>query len=377
MSRRSKTLEKYPQVAPLVVHALFDRDPTRGAYGEWMVRRVMKGEHHHAVLEAVKLFHRCKKRMPPEGRDLYRYEDTHALRNAVMEVGEISKRARRRQHRGYTLVHEYPAVSFYRVDSYTGMQALGRGTRWCVTNEGDYSNYKKRLIVVAVSRLRDSGDAYSRFALLSEKPVRLDPDQFFPWEKLRTMARDGYRFSWGVWDAKDRHPYHYRRHDEQPLTEILDVLAGRRGAAEAAMVAAAGGLERVNEMKVLLSSMQGRFGTHGAISVAERASKHRLFNPLSMLDHPDVRSLSACEAVWKLARKSHREALDDRALETLAGRPAINLPELFDLYVGQKWFKGHATLVGRLLDNGRLTQKTKERVLAYVRTQVFRLPSVE
>lgn len=377
MSRRSKTLEKYPQVAPVVVHALFDRDPTRGAYGEWMVRRVMKGEHHQAVLEAVQLFHRCKKRMPPEGRDLYRYQDSQALRSAVMEVGEISKRAHRRQHRGYTLVHEYPAVSFYRVDSYKGMQALGRGTKWCITNEGEYNNYKQRLIVVAVSRLRASGDAYSRFALLSEKSVKIDPDQFFSWDKLRTMARDGYRFSWGAWDAKDRHPYYYGSREDHPLTEMLDMLAGRRGAAEAAMVAAAGGLERVNEMKRLLSSMRGRLGTHGAIAVAEQASGHRLFNPLSMLDHPDVRSLSACEAIWKLARKSHRDALDDKALETLAGRPAINLPELFDLYVGQKYVKGHATLVGRLLDNGRLTQETKERVLAYVRTQVFRLPAVE
>jgi hypothetical protein len=376
MSRRSNALEKYPKVDPVIAHGLFDRDPSRGAYGEWMVGRVADGEHHETVHDVVVLFHQCKQRLPKEWRDLYNYPHTHALRTAIEKIGETSKRAKRRKHRGYTLIHEYPLVSFYRVDSYQGIKSLGRDTKWCITNESQYKQYKERLIVVAVSRLRGKQDAYSKFAVLSQKKVLIDPDRFLSWEKLKGIARDGYKFDWGVWDAKDRHPYHYGDEDGQPLGEMLDMLAGRRGATQAAMAAAAGGTEHMEIFKSTLEEVRGCRGAFSALEIAEKAAKHRLFNPLSLLDHPDVRSTGACRDVWKLSRKSHREALDREALMQLARRPAMNVPEVLELYLERAYGRNSSDLVLPLLDNGRLTAETKERVLHYVRTKIYRLPPV-
>lgn len=375
MSRRTKAKSKYPSVDDATVDNLFARDPTRGAYGEWMVRQVAAGEHHDDVLEAVLSFHRCKDRLPKEQRDLYGHEDVGRVLAAVEGVGATSKRQRRMRSRGYSVVASLPNVTFYLVKSYEGVRALGRDTKWCITKRGDYKSYSDKAIVVAVSKLREKRDAYSKFAILTTHAISVNPDKFFSWERLKAISAKGFEVDWRIWDAQDRNPYHYGQYVE-PLKEILDMLAGERGATDRVLSEALGGLTRIDLWRDTLHRLRGRVVPTTVIEVAEIASRERLFNPLSMLDHPSIRSMGACERIWKVARKSAREALDKEALEQLARRPAINMPDLLSMYWDRARWGGYRPeeLLKPLFGNGRLSAETKERVADLVRTDVLRLP---
>jgi hypothetical protein len=362
MSRRSRAKQKFGDGE--LVDRMFDADPSRGAYGEWMVRRAKAGEHEEAVIEAATVFHECKSRMPRDGRDLYAYGSVDELRRAIDEVGEVSARARRRSDPGYELVVEYPRISFYRVKTYEGMRTLGRGTTWCVTSKDDYEHFSDRMIVVAISRARDDRDPYSRFALVTDKRVDFDPLDFFPWDALKYLARVGLDLRWRSWDALDRNPRWASESSSGPLEEIMDLLAGRRGATLDAMRAAVGGVERVDALRDAFAVLRShRARVQDVLDVAEMAAVEGLFNPLSLLLHPKVTGRESCSQVWRCSTSEHRDAVGTTEVLDVATRAAVNVPEIFD-WCRERCRGSAGALFGALLENPRMTRDTKARVLA-------------
>lgn len=368
MSRRSNTKKKFPNVDPTLIDKLFDHDPYRGAYGEWMVGRVDGGEHPDKVIGAVALWHECRNRLPKNQRDLYRYADTQALQNAVDALGGMSKRKQRHTKGGYTVLHEYPNITFYRVDSLAGMQVLGRDTKWCLSRREHFVRYAAQKILVAVSRVRPTRDPYSKFAIIVNRDT--DPNQFIPWGRIKGNVRRGSGIEQNIWDALDRKGAH--------LQEILDMLAGHRGATNDAVLEALGGAAKAQMWGTVYEILEsGRLSAVEALHVADLVATHGLFNPLSLLDHPDVRSIKTIHAIWHKSTKAHQDALSQEALKQLVTRPAVNIPELLELY----WAKIHSgawrpeAALMPLIGNKRMTAETKERVAKMFREDVLKLSS--
>lgn len=368
MSRRTQAKEKFPRVAPAIVDEIFDNDPSRGAYGMWMVGRVAAGEGIQEVLTTVVAFHERKRRLPDSKRDLYGYKDVPALYEALVELDPESNRSKRRQAPGYHLLQEYPSVVFYQVDTFPGMRRLGRDTKWCTTELSSYEEYEGCVFVVAVNKTREGRHPFSKLAIVQSR-ASVDRDKFIPWHIMKKKAKRGLEVAYEVYDAKDS-CYHTGRHQESPLEALIDALVGKQGVVEAVMAQAMGGDERVKIYQEVLAVL----GNHGesrakkkdVIECARKAATFGLFNPLSLMDHPLIRTEEASRQIWDIATKDQQETLDHGALKQLAERPAVNIPEVFAMFMHTGYHRTNLRDLHVLLRNKHLSAETKERVMGVV-----------
>lgn len=379
MSRRSEAKKRHPAVPPETVDALFDQDPSRGAYGEWMVARVAEGSPLDRVVKTVQHFHEVKPRLLPVRRDLFQYDRLEHLEEAIR--GESSQRKMHRADPGYTLLREYPNLSFYRVDSLKGMRVLGRDTTWCVTKVEYYDRYRDNVLVVVVNRLRPRRARLAKIIIVSEDHAKQpDSTNFLAWDRLKEMARTRRKrkreVHWNYWDALNQSRYD----SDDMFVEVLDMIAGEEGATRSVLASALGEPAHLEVLEGVLGTLRGGVRSEGLLQVAETVTKYGLFNPLSLLTHPAARSHEVCSKVWALSTPEHLEALDGKALEILGKRPAMNVPEILDAYWATTRVKGRRKLrhgindrLGVLLGNQSLTRATKERVLEIMRRDVLHL----
>lgn len=376
MSRRAKALKKYPKVDPAVVNGLFDQDPSRGALGGWMVGRVAEGESHEEVLDAVRKFHAVKKRLPKDARDLYAYEDVEEVLEMVKSLPP-SKREGRRTAKGYTVLRELPQVTFYRVDTFRGMCALGRDTKWCTTSQHTYERLSDCIFVVAVSRLRRPRDPYSKIIMASQNAWNPDPNRFISYKNQRKDHMYVRRCAWDFYDAKDHHVTgRYGTDDPSPLEELLDMLVGERGSTREILIQAQGGAPYLAFFEDVVAPFVRKGGAAKGARVAEMArlaAEHGLFNPLSLLDHPSARSRQICAEISSLATDKQWEVLSAHEVRLLAARPAVNVPEVFERLTtgGDRLRMSRTEMANILLKNKNLTKEAKHRVAEYVRRQVL------
>jgi len=369
MNRRDKTKKRFPDVKPSVIDKLFDADPSGGAYGTWMTNHVGLGNSPREVMAAIKTFHEVKQRLPHDRRDLYTYGTLKDLK-AASEIGP-STRKKKQENPGYTLLREFENVSFYLVNTFEGMRRLGRNTQWCVTQKAHYPSYRSRLIVVAINHLRGPRHPYSKVVILS-RDVEVLPVDFRQWKHLRKLeARPSRRRvkRWEFWNATDAEEGVFKKKTHLAIVELLDNLAGRPGATVEV-------LEELYDPRIsmLVQKMRGCRVVADLVKLAEYFSNNGL-NPLSLLDHPMAKSQATCQAIWDTSTMDHQRRLCSSDLDVLGPKPAINVPELLEMYLcGTKpWLtvrpRGCRT-VDTLLYNRKLTKASKQRVLEWVQQRL-------
>ena len=385
--RLSTLKEKYPKVDTKVVEALHEWAPA-AKYASWMVRMVGKGEEPDKVLELVRDFHQRVERMPKDQRDLPSFKTVMALRKAVNKITAKSKRQQKKEQKGYARIFDGPTAEIYRVDTYEGMQLIGRDTKWCLTEEDTWPQYANHLIFVVVNKTKKRRDSFSKFALLLDFPFSMEEDEIIGFGKIQAC---GYALEeaseeipsldeFSVYDEQDR----YDRGSGVQV-ELLKVLIGDGVLNEAlrpsirAYLKGASNPVFCNAMRTLSKGAALPVGEF--VEMVGIVVEHKLFNVLSLLHHPKAKTKKGRLHVWSSRSRSPEGS---REWDSLAHSPAIGIPEFLEMYLEdvEKRFRhttsdNRKTIIGKalrvLMNSTHMSQGSKEVAMNWIGRWAFRM----
>lgn len=386
MSRKSEAKKNYPDVSPSVVELLFADLPARGRYSTWAVRQVSEGHDLTKVFDVVSRFHEHRKRLPEGQKDLGEYPDPRAV-SKTLDTLPDSKRGTRKKDPGYDLILRTSGVDFYHVRTHEGMMRLGRDTKWCVTSKDSWDVYvRDSLFVVAINRVFSKRGHFNRIViqvtgLAQKNPKILDLRTMQEYSKGASRSYHRWRNRFGevryvLYDARDQtydEEHSLTDPDESPgaLEELLDYFSEREGVVrEAVSLLITPASREEAEDYARRSAEVFRTLRHASsgkplIALVEEIRSLGLFNPLSLLLHPRMRSARDCQAVYDTCTDEEKAALDDRNYVDFLRGGAVNVPEILDKAFG----KCRSSLVKRLAaiawDNPMLNKTSRKRFGAH------------
>lgn len=350
MSRRKKIKSKFPRNVKLI-DRVFDNDPSKGAYGEWMVNTALNtSSKTKDIIAIVNLFHKNKVRLPKEKRDLYSYKTLSDLRSELKKLKP--SKSEKKKEPGYVLIGESGHVKMYNVLTHDGIKTLGRGTTWCITQKYHWNNYTKNnqhKFIVAISDFHKNKEKhkFSKFALdLGNENPRHNPYESRDRRLYNTLndlhfalmnggPRTGYKpTNW--FDTKDV------SYNNDYFSEYIDSLADCPGFAQEMIDKTIkefeqskdkkqedeefkNGKEKLN--KLLKKKHIQKFTKKQLIFLVDFADKYNLFNPLSvmMLKPKDKECL---EHIWKLATKRDKKSISYHLEDWLIRHGFINYSDI-------------------------------------------------
>lgn len=170
------------------VNALLDIDPSNNnKYLVWMAQQKKMGHSIEDISGTVQAFHRRKDSL--EHSDIYKYEDLKVLENEILalnpskaEKKDISKL---KAGADYFCILDNEVCTVYSVHSFRGMNALGKGTKWCVaSNSGYWKSYSTNNNLFVI---QSKTDPTEKFCLLTR----------------RKNYNNGYNEEHGIYDKDD------------------------------------------------------------------------------------------------------------------------------------------------------------------------------
>ena len=174
MSRLTKVQESYPKLHELgVVKQLAERDPSgNNKYLGWMAKRANEANEDASqtlsvqqIVDAVAGFHKKQQRL--QKKDLKQYKTINELAEAIKKAGKTKSEKKAEVVDGAHLLHKDERSLVYLVKTPEAAKALGRGTKWCITNKNTFTQYTRdRGFVFVIDRSESKKISnWSKFAL--------------------------------------------------------------------------------------------------------------------------------------------------------------------------------------------------------------------
>jgi transcription antitermination factor NusA-like protein len=124
---------KYPN---LDINEIFNMDSSKGhKYSLWIAEQLNRGHNKNDIGPTVSSFITNKMRL--KERDIFKYEDLKMLEDSLKDLG-LSKREQKKQNfkdADEELLGEEDGFKVYRINNKKAAAKLGKGSRWCVTQD--------------------------------------------------------------------------------------------------------------------------------------------------------------------------------------------------------------------------------------------------
>ena len=382
-----KILQTYPKLSKEVAAEIIRWDP--GRYYLWIAKQVSKGEDLSEVFAVVVEFHARRQRLPPGKRDIHAVKSLNALRKIVDSVSPVSNRKSKQESKGYTEVADFENVTYYRLDTYEGALALSKDTKWCITDEDRWKDYRDRLILVVVVKNKKRRDRFSKFAIVLRRPLPVSATVWMSFEYMRTMSLAFLRGEFDMGKIIDT----LELYDEQDIyaqantasVELIRVLSGGDNFAktivqEVTRVVSFTDKPRLRDVITVLG--RGKTLTDEEFkTVVDAVIEDGLLDPTCLFTHPKANKAECRNYLWEKAQKvpvsGHKRI---RLLDT----PAVAVPTFVEAFLAclEDGLKGwshkkakdvrRAAMI-RFMGASHLNRAGKELVLNWFARTYFKL----